>query len=100
MAESLLQNQRPLNQKAKKLLLQRREELTPEMPYLVQLVILELGQDLPDSLVDQLYQLSPKLVMQQVEPNLKVDDLKGVTPYQAARLVAEAMELDLQDLGL
>ncbi len=38
--------------------------------------------------------------MRQVEPNLKADDLKGTTPYQAALLIAEAMELNLHALGL
>ena len=100
MAESLLQNQRPLNQQAKQLLLQKKAPLTPEAPYLVQLVIAELGDDLPETLVERLHRLDPQKVMQQVEPNLKADDLKGTTPYQAALLVAEAMELDLDALDL
>ena len=100
MAESLLQNQRPLNRKAKELLLQKKEELIPEMPYLVQLVIVGLNGALPDTLVERLYRLNPQKVMKVVEPNLTADELEGSTPYQAALQIAEAMELDLHALGL
>ena len=88
MAESLLQNQRPLNRQARELLLKTQAPLTPEKPYLVQLVIAELGDDLPDSLVDQLHRLDPELVMNQVEPNLEADELEGMSPYEAALLKA------------
>ena len=100
MAESLLQNQRPLNRQARELLLKTQAPLTSEKPYLVQLVIAELGDDLPATLVERLHLLDPELVMNQVEPNLKADELRGVSPYEAALLIAEAMELDLADLGL
>ena len=100
MAESLPQNEHPLNLKARELLLKTQAPLTPEKPYLVQLVVAELGDDLPATLVERLHFLDPKLVMNQVEPNLEADELKGVSPYEAALLIAEAMELDLADLGL
>ena len=100
MAESLLQNEHPLNQQSLALLLKTQAPETPEKPYLVQLVIAELGDDLPDSLVDQLHRLDPQKVMNQVEPNLKADELEGMSPHEAALLIAEAMELDLADLGL
>ena len=100
MAESLPQNGRPLNQRAKELLLQMKEPLIPERPYLVQLMTVALNGDLPATLVERLHRLDPKKVMKQVEPNLTPADLKETTPYQAALLIAEAMELDLDALGL
>ncbi len=100
MAESLQQNQRPLNQQAKALLLQAKQDLNPELPFLVQLLIFGLNGVLSDALVERLYRLDPQKVMNQVEPNLEADELEGTTPYEAALLIAEAMELDLADLGL
>ena len=43
MAESLPQNEHPLNLKARELLLKTQAPLTPEKPYLVQLVVAALG---------------------------------------------------------
>ena len=98
MAESLLQNEHPLNQKALKLLLKEKVQPNPELLYLAQLLIVGLNGALSDPLVERLHGLSPRLVMKGL--NLDLDDLKEVSPYQASLLIAEAMELDVDALDL
>lgn len=87
------QRDHSLNRKATELLRQMKQQPWEETLPMVQLLI--AADIMPDIVVAKLHQLDSKSVMKQVTPALGLTDLDDTTPYQAALLIAEVM--DLQD---
>ena len=95
MSVTRLQREHPLNRKADELLRQMKVVPWDETLPMIQLVIEALDNEIPDDLKTVLHQLVSKGVMKQVTPALRLTDLDDTTPYQAAHLIVEAM--DIQD---
>ena len=88
----------PLNKRALALLKQMKQEPDPELSPLIQVLIDLHG--LPDELKAGLYQFDQSKVLKTVAQALPVSRLADANPYQAAFLIAEAIELDLNGLDL
>ena len=90
-----LQREHPLNRKATELLRMMKVVPSDEMLPMMQLMIEVLDDEIPDSAKATLHKLDSRGVMKRVTPALKLTDLDDTTPYQAAYLIVEAM--DIQD---